>query len=104
MAVERARRRRGAGGSGLSIIWLTFGTPVLPTCALLRVRLKLGRRSGGPPVESACLVDAGLCYDRAARRCGRSHDMPNIKQQEKRVRIAARQRLENLRYRSTIRT
>ena len=30
--------------------------------------------------------------------------MPNIKQQEKRVRIAARQRLENLRYRSTIKT
>ena len=30
--------------------------------------------------------------------------MPNIKQQKKRVRIAARQRLENLRYRSTIKT
>jgi small subunit ribosomal protein S20 len=30
--------------------------------------------------------------------------MPNIKQQEKRVRIATRQRLENLRYRSTIKT
>ena len=30
--------------------------------------------------------------------------MPNITQQEKRVRIAARQRLENLRYRSTIKT
>jgi len=30
--------------------------------------------------------------------------MPNIKQQEKRVRIAGRQRLENLRYRSTIKT
>jgi small subunit ribosomal protein S20 len=30
--------------------------------------------------------------------------MPNIKQQEKRVRVAARQRLENLRYRSTIKT
>ena len=30
--------------------------------------------------------------------------MPNIKQQEKRVRIAARQRLENLRYRSTVKT
>lgn len=30
--------------------------------------------------------------------------MPNIKQQERRVRIAARQRLENLRYRSTIKT
>ncbi len=30
--------------------------------------------------------------------------MPNIKQQRKRVRIAARQRLENLRYRSTVKT
>ena len=30
--------------------------------------------------------------------------MPNIRQQEKRVRIASRQRLENLRYRSTIKT
>lgn len=30
--------------------------------------------------------------------------MPNIKQQERRVRTAARQRLENLRYRSTVKT
>ncbi len=30
--------------------------------------------------------------------------MPNIKQQEKRVRIATRQRLQNLRYRSTVKT
>ena len=30
--------------------------------------------------------------------------MPNIKQQEKRVRTAARQRDENLRYRSTVKT
>lgn len=30
--------------------------------------------------------------------------MPNIKQQERRVRTAARQRLENLRYRSTAKT
>lgn len=30
--------------------------------------------------------------------------MPNIRQQEKRVRIAARERLENLRYRSSIKT
>lgn len=30
--------------------------------------------------------------------------MPNIKQQKKRVRIAGRQRSENLRYRSTVRT
>ncbi len=31
-------------------------------------------------------------------------EMPNIKQQKKRVRTAARQRLENLRYRSTVKT
>ena len=30
--------------------------------------------------------------------------MPNIQQQKKRMRIAARQRLENLRYRSTVKT
>ena len=30
--------------------------------------------------------------------------MPNIKQQKKRVRTATRERLENLRYRSTIKT
>jgi small subunit ribosomal protein S20 len=30
--------------------------------------------------------------------------MPNIRQQEKRVRLAARQRLDNLRYRSTVKT
>ena len=30
--------------------------------------------------------------------------MPNIKQQKKRVGLAARQRLENLRYRSTVKT
>ena len=30
--------------------------------------------------------------------------MPNIKQQEKRVRITTRQRAENLRYRSTVKT
>jgi small subunit ribosomal protein S20 len=43
-----------------------------------------------------------LCYHPAARTSGRLRVMPNIKQQEKRVRIASRQRLENLRYRSTI--
>ena len=30
--------------------------------------------------------------------------MPNIQQQKKRMRIAVRQRLENLRYRSTVKT
>ncbi len=35
---------------------------------------------------------------------GRFREMPNIKQQKKRVRTAARERLENLRYRSTVKT
>ena len=35
---------------------------------------------------------------------GLSLDMPNIQQQIKRVRIAERQREENLRYRSTVKT
>jgi small subunit ribosomal protein S20 len=35
---------------------------------------------------------------------GPFYAMPNIQQQKKRVRIAARERLENLRYRSTIKT
>src|SRR5262249_10208400 len=57
-----------------------------------------------------------LCYDRfrpqtrafsraahVARETSRL-EMPNIKQQKKRVRLAAQQRLENLRYRSTVKT
>src|SRR5919197_2144450 len=36
--------------------------------------------------------------------CGPFHAMPNIKQQKKRVRTAAQQRLENLHYRSTAKT
>jgi small subunit ribosomal protein S20 len=35
---------------------------------------------------------------------GHFHAMPNIKQQKKRVRVAAEERLENLRYVSTIKT
>ncbi len=47
---------------------------------------------------------SGSCYHRAARSTRASSRMANIKQQKKRVRIQARQRLENLRYRSTIKT
>jgi small subunit ribosomal protein S20 len=36
--------------------------------------------------------------------CGRFHVMPNIKQQKKRVRTASQERLENLRYASTVKT
>jgi small subunit ribosomal protein S20 len=45
-----------------------------------------------------------LWYHPRARNCGPFHDMPNIKQQKKRVRTAAKQRLENLHYRSTAKT
>jgi small subunit ribosomal protein S20 len=44
------------------------------------------------------------CYHRPARWSGHFHAMPNIRQQEKRVRQAARQRAENLRWRSTAKT
>jgi small subunit ribosomal protein S20 len=40
----------------------------------------------------------------AARSCGRFLQMPNIKQQKKRVRTSAEDRLDNLRYRSTVKT
>jgi small subunit ribosomal protein S20 len=41
---------------------------------------------------------------RAPAERGRLYEMPNIRQQIKRVRIAQRQRDENLRYRSTVKT
>jgi small subunit ribosomal protein S20 len=47
---------------------------------------------------------AALCYHRARPQSGLFYAMPNIKQQKKRVRTAARERLENLRYRSTVKT
>jgi small subunit ribosomal protein S20 len=45
-----------------------------------------------------------LWYPSSARDRGPFHAMPNIKQQKKRVRSAARERIENLRYRSTVKT
>jgi small subunit ribosomal protein S20 len=60
------------------------------------VHLKQGLAVGGA---------AALCYDpRRPRPAGFYSKMPNIKQQKKRVRSAARERLENLRYRSTVKT
>jgi small subunit ribosomal protein S20 len=49
-------------------------------------------------------AESGLCYPSRARWSGHFSAMPNIKQQKKRVRTAAEERLENLRYRSTIKT
>ena len=56
------------------------------------------------PAEGARETASGLCYHPRARRLAGTLRMPNIQQQKKRVRIASRQRLENLRYRSTVKT
>ena len=45
-----------------------------------------------------------LCYHRSRPLTRVFFRMPNIRQQKKRVRTAARERAENLRYRSTVRT
>ena len=45
-----------------------------------------------------------LCYPCGPTRWRAPFKMPNIKQQKKRVRTAAEERLENLRYGSTIKT
>jgi small subunit ribosomal protein S20 len=67
------------------------------------VRLTKGRGlSGGARPQSAA-ADA-LVRSAPPATCGPFHAMPNIKQQKKRVRSAARERLENLRYRSTVKT
>jgi small subunit ribosomal protein S20 len=58
----------------------------------------VGTREGEPGVAGP------LCYDRRGPHSGHFCAMPNIKQQKKRVRTASRERLENLRYRSKVKT
>src|SRR5213075_2367448 len=61
----------------------------------------IGRASVSDPSGG---LSCRLLPSRSPQRCGRFHAMPNIKQQEKRVRQSARQRTENLRWRSTAKT
>ena len=49
-------------------------------------------------------LDPGSAFGTPVDRGASSSDMPNIKQQERRVHTAARQRLENLRWRSASKT
>ena len=49
-------------------------------------------------------IGSGVATIARPASCGSFSEMPNIKQQEKRVRQAARQRQENLRWRSTAKT
>jgi small subunit ribosomal protein S20 len=46
----------------------------------------------------------GSCYHPPRPLSGLFREMPNIKQQKKRVRTAGEERLENLRYTSTVKT
>ena len=62
--------------------------------------MRAGGRSARPRVE----YRNGLCYHPPRPQLRVFFTMPNIKQQKKRVRSAARQRLENLHYRSTVKT
>jgi small subunit ribosomal protein S20 len=80
------------------------------------IRRRLGSGTApGPAAELSTSVtqhddtrrrgrDGRLATIESPARSGRFHDMANIKQQKKRIRIAGDQRLENLRYRSTIKT
>ena len=67
----------------------------------------LGRSAAPRVSESGQPIGGRRCRSATilpARKCGHFFEMPNIQQQKKRVRIAERQREENLRYRSTVKT
>ena len=111
IAVDQARRRPGARssttasigtepvGTGLARAPLEVGTPnLLPTASLSGKCAHVGDRSE-PIVRQTALVPS-----LGPHPCGPFFEMPNIKQQKKRVRTSADDRGENLRYRSTVKT
>jgi small subunit ribosomal protein S20 len=75
------------------------GTPNLLPTASLSAKFALMGVNSEPKVRRA-----GSGTIAAPARCGRFLQMPNIKQQKKRVRTSAEDRLDNLRYRSTVKT
>src|SRR5579884_2996422 len=83
MSVESARPRDAGASAG----------PVAVSAVSLTRSPYAGMRS-----------KTGLWYDLSRPLRGLFHEMPNIRQQKKRVRTASEQRLENLRYVSTIKT
>src|SRR5206468_5837577 len=84
MSVETARRRRGAPTAGPAAV--SAGSLTRPT---------IRGAAAGKPCSGTILRPA---------TAGVFTPMPNIKQQKKRVRTAGEERVENLRYRSTIKT
>src|SRR5581483_4554674 len=91
IAVERASRRAGRAATGVAAGSVSPAPVVVASSAT-------------PTNVTRGAATSLLWYPSRARRSGHSHEMPNIKQQKKRVRTAAEERLANLRYRSTIKT
>ena len=106
-----ARMRRRSCGCVVLRVW--FGASSSTGTRVSQARLRRSMRCAGP------FPCSELCYDAAVRPRTRScapvacsvftprkaqPNMANIKQQKKRILTAQRQRTENLRYRSTIKT
>ncbi len=113
IAVDQARcRPRGRFSTSASIGTAPVGLgrgaseapPNLGTAHLLPTAIVLAKsaRMGDGTVTIVCR--APLVPSPGPRRAGISHSMPNIKQQKKRVRTSEEDRVENLRYRSTVKT
>src|ERR1700745_1829161 len=96
IAVERARRRTGRSSTGVAERSAVSPTPGVVASSATAANVTRGSGGFAAPQRP--------CYPCRARKCGLFNAMPNIKQQKKRVRIAAEERLENLRYRSSIKT
>src|SRR3954452_16890490 len=115
IAVDRASRRRESRCSTPPSIGRqvaaslstkaarSFSEPS-QSCDEFLIRIGSGWWVGVPHTGDGFSTGGRRCLLRSRAPAVRALSMPNIKQQEKRVRSAARQRLENLRYRSTIKT
>ena len=78
---------------------LRSGSPnLLPTASLTRKFARVGDQSVPIVCQTALVPSPGPHF------CGPFFEMPNIKQQKKRVRTSADDRGDNLRYRSTVKT
>src|SRR5262249_27589301 len=88
-AVARRRRRDGRGGGG--------GARLAGAG-----RVHLDHETRPPGRDPSFRRGSGTIIEPAA--AGLFTQMANIRQQKKRIRIASQERLENLRYRSTIKT
>src|SRR5215210_1124161 len=75
-----------------------------PVATILLPAASVPRRAHVSVTECDESVSTGRLLRSPRPQCGHFHAMPNIKQQKKRVRIAAEERVENLRYASSVKT